>query len=404
MNIKTIVIVCDTPNYNGGAAKVAIDSANGLVERGLRVIFFASEGLKGRWNSEVELISLNQYDILSNPNRIKAITQGLYNIQAEKRFSELLKTLNSDQTVIHFHGWTKALSSSLFRETAKRKFRVVITLHEYFSFCPNGGLFNYKSNKICSIKPMSSRCITKNCDSRHYTHKVWRVLRQIIQNQNIRKNKNITYISISKLNKEIATKFLRKGTRIVYLDNPIDLPQNKNDVSFLSHKEKSFYLFLGRISPEKGIDLFCETISYLKLPAIVIGDGEKLDSYKEKYKEINFVGWKNKEEIIPYIKKTKALIFPSLWYEGAPLTTKEMLSQGIPLIVADKSAAREDVIEGINGFTFESGNISSLIEKITLFESQDWIKFSKASIENFNYKKYTLDNHIDKLLNLYNTL
>ena len=404
MNITTIIIVSDTPNSNGGSAKVAIDSANGLAQRGFRVIFFTNEQLRGSWNSKVELISLNQYDILSNPNRLKAIIQGLYNIQAKKRFSELLKTLSSDQTVIHFHGWTKGLSSSLFRETAKRKFRVVITLHDYFSFCPNGGFFNYASNEICTIRPMSSKCISKNCDSRNYTHKIWRIVRQIIQKNNIQKNKSITYISISNLNKEIATKHFKEDTRIVHLDNPIDLTKNTNNRIFLSNEERDSYLFLGRISSEKGISLFCEAFSQLKLPAIVIGDGEKLNWYKEKYKEINFVGWKNKKEMIPYIEKSKALIFSSLCYEGSPLTTKEMLSHGIPLIVADKSAAKEDVIEGINGFTFESGNISSLIEKITLFESQDWSKLSKASIKNFNYKKYTLDNHIDKLLNLYNTL
>ena len=62
-------------------------------------------------------------------------------------------------------GWTKALSSSVFDVAFKMNFKVVLTLHDYFTACPNGGYFDYKENKICKRKPLSWKCIKCNCDS-----------------------------------------------------------------------------------------------------------------------------------------------------------------------------------------------------------------------------------------------
>ncbi len=60
----------------------------------------------------------------------------------------------------------------------------VYTIHEYFLFCPNGGFYNYQTQKACPLTPMSAQCLTTNCDSRSYPQKLWRVARQAIM-QNV---------------------------------------------------------------------------------------------------------------------------------------------------------------------------------------------------------------------------
>lgn len=400
MTPKTVVIVSDTPNFIGGAAKVALDSALGLNDVGIKVIIFSSQPLQeGMYPQGIDIITTDQHDILSNPSRINAALQGIWNVIAAKRFAELLDSLSPKETIIHFHSWTKSNSASLFKVVQKRKFKAVVTLHDYFLFCPNGGFFNYKKNIPCGFNPLSLRCLASNCDSRCYSHKLWRVGRQIMQNVTIKQNKGITFLSISDLNNSIIKRNIHSKAIVRLVKNPIDMDEKPSQP--LSVEERKNYLFIGRLSREKGIDLFCRAVSELKVPAIVIGDGEDFDYYKNKYKLINFVGWKTLPQMQPYINKSKALIFPSLLYEASPLTTKELKSQGIPLIVADECSAKEDVVDGVTGYLFKSGNIDSLIDAIKKFETKDWNKFSEASLNTFEREEHELKNHITKLLKIY---
>lgn len=400
--LDTIVIVSDSGYINGGNAKVALNSAIGLSKKGLRVILFCGtspindEVLK----SNIEVVCLDQKDILNDKNRIRAITQGIWNSSAKVEFEKLLINLNSKSTVIHFHSWSKVLSCSLFAVTKKYGFRIVITAHDYFGFCPNGGFFNYQKNEICNYVPMSLKCICCNCDHRKFVHKIWRVVRQIVQNTILWRNKDITYITISNLNDEIVRANLDKQYKTVRITNLNEI-YNNIPVSVQNNK---YYLFVGRLSEEKGIDLFCEALKHLKLPAIVLGDGYKLDELKNKYEDIDFVGWVSRSEMEKYLYKARALIFPSLWYEGAPLTIIEMKSYGIPCIVSDVSSAYEEIDDGESGYIFKSGDIEDLKRKILLIQNSNISNMSKAIVDKFNPDMYSLDSHVKNLLDVYNNI
>ena len=139
----------------------------------------------------------------------------------------MLKTLDKEETIIHIHGWTKALSSSVFDIAFKMKFKIVLTLHDYFTACPNGGYFNYKENEICNLKPLSWKCIKCNCDSRNYGFKMYRIIRQFIQNKIVKLNDKLEYaISISEFSEKILKSTLGKNTKIIRVYNPIDIKEN----------------------------------------------------------------------------------------------------------------------------------------------------------------------------------
>jgi glycosyltransferase involved in cell wall biosynthesis len=184
------------------------------------------------------------------------------------------------------------------------------------------------------------------------------------------------------------------------LRNPIELNKN-NPVNIQDNTE---YLFIGRLSAEKGADFFCEAISDLGLRGIVIGDGHMLKELKDKYPDINFAGWKKTTEMSRYIRKSRALIFPSLWYEGSPLTIVEIKSHGIPCIVPDKCAACEEITDGETGYIFESGNLQSLKEAIMKIQQNDISVMSSNIINQFDYQIYTMDTHIKNLLDIYSDL
>lgn len=396
-NGTNIIIVNDFDYIQGGASKVAIDTANLLVEKNenINVYFFSGDhNSSSNLNEKVIKICTNQGEALKDKNKVRGIINGIYNFKAKKTLNELLKTLDRKKTIIHVHGWTKVLSCSIFDIAFKKKYKLVLTMHDYFTACPNGGYFNYKSNKICNLKPLSLRCIKCNCDSRNYFFKIYRLLREFIQNKVVKLNLKLTdAISISEFSEKILKTTLNTNTKIYRIYNPIDLDENINKKDY---RKNEYYLYVGRISKEKGVDIFCQAITELKLKGIVVGDGDEKNKLESKYTNIEFTGWKNSCEVKEYMKKAKALIMPSRWYEGAPLTPLEALQYGIPSFVSDNCAA-SDIINEKNktGKTFNL-NIEELKKCIKEFEIQE------INIEIL--KKFTQNYYVAQLNNLYDIL
>ena len=377
-----IVIVNDFNYIQGGASKVAIDTARLLKNEGFNVYFFSAVNKENEKIEGIKYINTNQNEALKEKNKLKGIINGIYNFKVKKEFKKLLKTLNRDKTVIMVHGWTKALSSSIFDIAFKMKFKVILTLHDYFTACPNGGYFNYKENKICKRKPLSWKCIKCNCDSRNYAFKVYRLVRQFVQNKIVRLNEKLkNVITISKFSEKILQQTLGKNTKITRIHNPIDMDY---DIEKVDPSKNEYYLYVGRISKEKGVDLFCQAITELGLKGIAVGDGDEKDKLEKQYPNIEFVGWKNKNEVKQYMKGARTLIFPSRWYEGAPLTPLEAMQYGIPCIVSNVSAA-VDYING-NGEIFE----------LTKEDLKDKILNCNNNIKEYSLKAY---NFIHKEMN-----
>src|SRR5262245_21581992 len=170
-----VIVVNDFAHVEGGASQVAISSAIGLANRGHQITYLSAVRpvAPELLNSRVRVEITGQHAIVSNPNRMRALIQGLWNRTASRSMEGILRELDPRQTVVHLHGWTKALSSSVIRAALSRRFKVICTLHDYFSACPNGSFFNYPKNRICTLQPLSASCIASQCDRRHYGHKLW---------------------------------------------------------------------------------------------------------------------------------------------------------------------------------------------------------------------------------------
>ena len=390
MDVKTVVIVNDFNYTQGGASKVAIDTARILKDANLKVYFFSAVNKEDEKIDGVKYITTNQNEALKEKNKIKGAINGIYNLKARKEFEKLLKTLDKKTTIIHVHGWTKALSSSVFDIAFKMKFKVVLTLHDYFTACPNGGYFNYKKNEICYLKSLSTKCIKCNCDSRNYGFKVYRIIRQFVQNKIVKLNDKLeNVITISEFSEKILKQTLGKNTKIARIYNPIDIDENEEKVD---PNKNEYYLYVGRISKEKGVDLFCQAITELGLKGIIVGDGDEKQKLEKQYSDIEFTGWKSKDEVKQYMKGARALIFPSRWYEGAPLTILEAQSFGIPVIVSEKCAGSEFVKKDkwFNG-------IDELKEKLLMVQ-KDNLKCEKMD------KKYNIKVYANNIIRLYGEL
>jgi hypothetical protein len=221
----TIVIILDHANVTGGQAKVAFDSARGLKRAGHNPIVFAACGpIDADLEREgIEIVCLGQTDILGNPSRLDAAINGLWNRDAARALRHLLARVPSVNTVVHVHGWAKALSPSIAGAIEASGLPSVYTMHEYFLFCPNGGFFNYQASATCNLEPMSARCLGTNCDSRSYAQKLWRSARNAAMQHIARLPAAFDdFIAISKYQRAIVENRLPARAVLHTISNPID--------------------------------------------------------------------------------------------------------------------------------------------------------------------------------------
>lgn len=397
----TIVICSDFGGITGGQAKVAIESAIGLKKHGHRVIFFAATGPvhPDLAAAGVEVHCLGQYDLLGNPSKVGAAIQGIWNRPAAIALGELLASIPQDNTIVHVHGWAKALSPTIGTPIAKSGLPAVFTLHEFFLSCPNGGFYNYQKSEVCTLTPLSPQCLVTHCDARNYPRKIWRVVRLLYAQKIVHLAECFSdFITISEFQRRIAEPFIPASARLHRLSNPI----NVEDPGMKSDPASGDFIFVGRLSPEKGPFLFAEAARKVGFVPIFVGDGPIAAELAARFPEARILGWQTEDEVHALMRKARALVFPSLWYEGQPLTVLEAKALGLPVVVADNCAGRDEVEDGVTGLWFKSNDVDDLARALT--EMQDDARVSAMSLAA--YQAYwaeprTLDRHVDGLTAIY---
>ena len=407
--LKKIIIIDNNSYSKGGTAQVAVTSAIELASRGYDVTYIAADGKNGKNLSDngISVINLDQYELKENPNRLNAAINGIWNKNVFKKINNILQNFDRENTIVHIHGYMHRLSPSVFKACLDSGLKTVLTLHDYFILCPCGGFYDYNSKKTCSIEPMSTQCWLCNCDKRNYIQKIWRVIRQIIVNKYARYNDKLSFIYISEFSYSKMRQYLESKHKAYYVRNPYDLGRNVN----FKAEDNSNYVYLGRLSSEKGVDLFCKAFTQLKEQnlikgnAIIVGEGDQRKNLEANYSNIKFLGWKKHEEIEEVISSARALIFPSKWYEGAPLTPIEFMAHGIPCISSDICSAVEYIENEKNGLIFKTEDIDDLKDKLSIANDDErWRFIAKNLRDNFNRDEYSLQSHVTRLLDVYESI
>jgi glycosyltransferase involved in cell wall biosynthesis len=397
-----IIVVNDHGYVTGGAAQVAISSLNALADAGNEVTFVSSVPPVDSSidTSKVRVINFSLTDLLSNPSRFNAAIHGIWDFRCASRFRALLNEYSRENTVIHFHNWTKSLSPSVLREALQRQFKIVITLHDYFSVCPNGGLFDYVSQKHCTRNPMSISCALTNCDMRSYAQKQWRFARHTLQNVFAGTPSLIhNFISISDYSENLLKPHLSSHARFFRVRNPIDISKAPP----LARNPGREFAFVGRLSTEKGASLFATAARLANVQAVFVGQGPEIDRVRESNPNAVVLGWQNKAGVISQMRRSRAIVFPSLWHETQGLVVHEAAALGIPSIVSDDCAARDGIVDGKNGLLVRSGDTSDLAEKLEFLDHnpQLALKLGHMAYERYWSNPSTLATHVAELLSCY---
>ena len=351
-----VIILCDHGWINGGQAKIAIESALSLHRRGLEICFIAGSGpLDERLErSGIECHVVGEHDILSDPNRARAVVAGIWNRDAARVVSQCIAARDPRSTVIHVHGWAKALSPSIGPVITRAEAAHVVTLHEYFLACPNGGFYDYQASAICTRRALGADCLTTNCDARSATHKAWRVARQLVLKSAGRMPRDLReIIYLAPQQQAIMKPYFSRQAQWHHLPNPVGpVPDQR-----VAAENNDLFLFVGRLSPEKGAETAAAAAKLANVKIAFCGNGECNDAIRRANPDAIMAGWVEPEALATWMGRARCLVFPSLWYEGYPLVVADALRAGLPVLVSASSNAASSVRHGVDGLHLPAGDV-----------------------------------------------
>lgn len=376
-----VVILCDHGWVNGGQAKIAIESALSLRRRGLDICFIAGCGpLDERLErSGIECHVVGDHDILSDPNRARAAASGIWNREAARVVGNAIAARDPRSTVIHVHGWAKALSPSIGPVVTRAEAAHVHTLHEYFLACPNGGFYDYQAGAICTRRALGADCLTTNCDARSASHKAWRVARQLILKSAGRMPRDLReIIYLAPEQQAIMRPYFSAETHWHYLPNPVGPAPDRR----VTAENNDLFLFIGRLSPEKGAEIAAAAARTANVPIAFVGEGECAESIRRANPDAILAGWVEPGELVNWMARARCLVFPSLWYEGYPLVVADALRAGLPVLVSGSCNAASSIRHGVDGLHLPAGDTSAWAAAMSALTADATVlAYSKAAFE-----------------------
>ncbi len=396
-----VVIVSDFGDVNGGAAQVAITSARGLADVGIPVIFVCAVGpVSPQLNQPgIAVRCLGLESVWSHRNGLAAAVQGVWNRRARSALEDILDSVSEDDTIVHFHQWTKALSPSVLAAPLRRGLPAIASLHDYFIACPNGAYYRFPQGQPCALKPMSASCVAASCDSRSYAHKIVRVARQYATGRALaRAGASLSLLSVSPFAEQEIERFVPEPHARFVVRSPVDIVQSP-PVSVASNSD---FVFVGRLTEEKGVLPLARMANDMGLPLAIIGDGPLLGELKSVGGSVHCTGWLDATALARRLECARALVFPSTWYETGGLVVLEALARGIPAIVSRTTAAADFIADGVNGYVIDARDSAALSARmLDLLDNEVAARLGAAAYARYWSEPQTVDHHTRNLLAVY---
>jgi glycosyltransferase involved in cell wall biosynthesis len=310
---------------------------------------------------DVSMLSRDSQKLISGLcSKVRAFASGLYSFSAVRDIKSIIYHRRPD--VIHVHEVYPFLSPWILDTCHDASVPIVMTCHDFRLVCPTANLIRRgRACKSC-IDKREYFCLLNNCrekliESFSYFLRSYlaRISALFLDNVSV-------YITPSNhLKKELSRAGISEDLMIV-IPNMVYIPMRPSEVS-----QGQYFLFLGRVTQEKGIDVLLDASKKTELPVQVIGDFSSIPNFKRSlFSNVKFVGFKKREEIKEYIYNAAGLIMPSIWPEVNPLVILEAMSYGLPVIASRIGGIPEMVAHGVTGFLFEPGDSEDLASKMEL--------------------------------------
>lgn len=261
--------------------------------------------------------------------------------------------------ILHVHNYKYVLTPSIFKAAKDCGVKTVLTLHNYRLICPGGQL--RRGNEICE------ECLRKNptrifwrrgCASKLSTRVLQGLLyfetkKEILENVDV-------FVALTEFSK---SRFVAGGLpdeRVWVKPNFIFDPLATGDAEPTEGEgaKRTGAIFVGRLSAEKGARFLTEAWRGLDFPLTIVGDGPEGEALRRNApSNVRFVGEKSRDEVLKLTRNAQFLVFPSICYEGFPMSILEAAALGTPALASRLGGRPETTLDGETGLLFESLNV-----------------------------------------------
>ena len=365
------------------------------------------EQLLKKHGHEVAVFAMDYPDNLETPwkkyfpgNMTKpmAFSRPFGSREVKKKFNRLLDDFRPD--VVHLNNIHTQLSPVIAELAHERGIRVVWSLHDYKLLCPRYDCLR-DGVEICEkcFGGDKTSCKTYKCIKGSTLASLIGYKEAVMWNRQRLENCTDLFVCPSSFMKE---KMMQGGfdeSKLKVLSHFIDIDKCKKE----SYVERAdYYCYVGRLSHEKGLNTLIQAASQLPYKIKIIGGGPLEKELKAKSAElkgnIDFLGFKQWDEIKEVVGKARFSVTPSEWYEVFGLVNAEALCLGTPILGARIGGVPGLIDEGVNGMTFTSGDASDLKEKIELMYNA---KFDNEGIARKAMERYSAETYYKEIIKEY---
>lgn len=339
---------------------------------------------------------------INQMNRVVAAAHTIWSRPSQHRLLQILR--DTQCHVVHFHNTFLLISPSAYYACREVDVPVVQTLHNYRLLCPAATL--YRNGRLCEdcfSKTPPWPALVHGCyhGSRAYTAVVAVMLAIHRWLKTWQKQVDV-YIALTEFTRR---KFIEGGLpaeKIVVKPNFLYRDPGMREGN------GSYALFVGRLSPEKGVWTVLQAWQYVKkIPLKLVGDGPLIDKVqafvqKEKLERVEVQGRCTREEVLTLMKGARFLVFPSEWYETFGRVAIEAFACGVPVIASRLGAMAEIVEDGRTGLHFTPGDPEDLAAKVkwAWTDPQRMLEMGREARAEYQ-AKYTAERNYQMLMDIY---
>lgn len=333
----------------------------------------------------------------TNPRGVAATASSLvaapWNPLTASQVRRLVRTLKP--SVAHVHNTWFSLSPSVIEALHREGVPTVMTVHNYRLACINGQLL--REGRPCQIcvgthpwNGVRYRCYRDSLAGSAVAAATISLNRSL----GTWKNRVDRFLVLTDFMREILERTGLPSSRIDLTPNFVDDPGPRPS----SPGQSNTVLFVGRLAPEKGIDLLLDAWERSQPPGLdleVVGDGPMLAMLRKRaIAGVSFRGLVPRGEVRRLMLTSRALAFPSIWYEGQPMVILEALAAGLPVFASDLGGTAETlgpggvVVDSWPSFSITEWSDSAL-NVVGLAGRRQW------------EKRFTPQLHLERLLGSY---
>lgn len=368
-------------------------------------VFESEAALLEQHGSEVTLVEEHVAAPSSVRRKIILSLNATWSREWYARFQELLSSARPD--IVHIHNLVPNFSPSVLYACRQANVPVIHTLHNYRLLCPASTLF--RDGHLCE------ECID---------HSLWRGVRYGCY-QGSRPGTAAVAMMLG-LHRLLGTwadtvdcylvpsefarqKFVRGGLpaeKIVVKPNFVEPdpgtgPSNENR----NGHDNDCALFVGRLSPQKGIRTLLAAWEQLTFPLVVVGDGPLsclLEEPQPRSPAVTYRGRLSRDQTLAAMKQARFLVVPSEWYESFGLIIVEAFASGVPVLCSRLGAMEEIVEDGRTGLHFTAGDAGDLAAKVRwAWDHPDEMRGMGRNARSEYEAKYTAERNYEMLYDIY---